>query len=85
MEVNGQHNAPAAAPRGKNHGTHGVGASMGPRDGLDVVERSILLLIGFEPQTIKPLALSVYVLSNPDSQRNKGRENERKRTKMYLS
>jgi len=85
MEVSGQHNAPAAVPRGKNAGTNWVGGSLGPREGLDVLEKSVLSLPGFETQTFQPLAWSVYVLSHPRSRKKKKGENERKRAKMCLS
>jgi hypothetical protein len=72
MEVIGQHNSPATVPRGKPPGNHWVGGSVGPRDCLDMVEKCVLPVPGFEPETVQPLAWSVHLLSHPDSQRTTG-------------
>jgi len=39
-------------------GTHGIGGWVGPRNGLDGLEkrRNLLLLPGFEPGTVQPVA-----------------------------
>jgi hypothetical protein len=66
MVMSGQFHDPAAlAPWEIAHGTHWIGRWVGPRAGLDVVEkRNILLLPGFEPRPSSP---SLYGLSYPDS------------------
>lgn len=39
MEVSGQLHTLAALPPGKDHGTHWIGGPMGPKAGLDVLEK----------------------------------------------
>jgi hypothetical protein len=39
MEVSSELHALAALPPGKNHGTHRIGGWIGPRAGLDTLEK----------------------------------------------
>jgi hypothetical protein len=54
-EVCGQHHAPASLPPGKIPGTHCLGDWVGPRGGLEGCRKS-LLLPGFDPRAVKPVA-----------------------------
>jgi len=54
MGVGGKCHAPAALPR-EIPGTHCVGGWVGPRAGLDRVQK-ISPPLGFDPRTVQPLA-----------------------------
>ena len=43
-------------PRGKNPGTHSVGRWVGSRACFNIVEENVLLLLGFKPRSVQPLA-----------------------------
>jgi hypothetical protein len=62
MELSGQLHTPATLPAGVMvPGTHWIGGWVGPRGGLDAVEkRKLLKLSGFEPRPSSP---SLYWLS----------------------
>jgi hypothetical protein len=42
LETSDQLHAPAALSQGKNPGSHWIGGWVGPRDGLDVLEKRII-------------------------------------------
>jgi hypothetical protein len=50
MEVGGQIHAPSALLTGNIPGAHNIGGCMGPRADLDDLEKTFLMLPGFEPQ-----------------------------------
>ena len=58
MEVSGKRYDPAALLSGRNPRAHCTGGWVGPRLGLDVMEKKnhLLPLLGFEPPARKPLA-----------------------------
>jgi hypothetical protein len=49
VEASGRIHAPATLPRGKSPGTDWIGDWVGPRVGLDAVEKTFLPLPGIEP------------------------------------
>jgi hypothetical protein len=56
MEVSGQNHAPAALTSGRDHGTHWTGGRVGPKTGLEVLEKiqPHFALLGFTPRTVQP-------------------------------
>jgi len=58
MEVNGQIHSPAVLIPAKNHGIHYTGGWEGPRERPEGFgeDNSLLLLLGFEPWTLQPVA-----------------------------
>lgn len=56
MELSGQHEALVALPLRRNAGTRWIARSVGPIAGLGALEKSILHLVGFKIQTVRPTA-----------------------------
>jgi hypothetical protein len=57
MELSNQLHGPATLALGKNPGTHSVGDFADPRASLEVLEKkNLLLLLGYEPQTVQSIA-----------------------------
>jgi hypothetical protein len=55
MQVSSQFHASAALPQWQNPGTHWVGDWLGPRVGMDILERKkFLFLTGIKPGQFSP-------------------------------
>jgi hypothetical protein len=56
MEVSGEPHALALLPPGKNSSTLLIRGSVGPAAGLDVSEKSFLLVVGVDLRIVQPVA-----------------------------
>jgi len=63
MEVNDEIHAQVALISAKDHGIHYTGDWEGPREGVDGFgeDKSLLVLLGFEPWTLQPVAICYTV------------------------
>jgi hypothetical protein len=69
MEMSGELHAQAALPRGKPHIMRCFGGSVGPKAGLDAVEKkNIFSLPGIEPRLLGRQARSVIAILTELSQ-----------------
>ena len=57
MEVSGQYHTPAALPPGEDFGIHWIGGWVGPKVGLDILEKKKSPEpTGIQPGTVRPVA-----------------------------
>ena len=62
MKMNGKPHDPAALPPGKNAGTHCIGGWVGSRAGLEVLDKSLSPMTGFDPRPFQSDARTPYRL-----------------------
>jgi hypothetical protein len=69
VEVSGQRHAQTALTPGNEAGTHGIRASTGPCAGLEILEKIMLPLSGFETPNVEFIVYSLHRLRQCSSNR----------------